>query len=211
MTHIVTDTAATTLNWIPDVNKYRLAKPPDWFLKQMWDLDAALVILPSRNRQVYLLGRRRELSQRVPMLVEQFKKDTAADPRSKGLDADLIASSNLVMVDTIGGNVRGSWSPLLLQALKERDMWGTGGVDAYIAQMEAREQKAADLKRTQLLDDIDHRARDAWRSYQARTGERNQRGTGRKPGARVVKSSLSRPSSRTVTANGFSVDVGFAK
>lgn len=175
-------------NWQPDVNRFKLPKPPSWFLKMMWDQDAALVILPSRTREnVYIVARRRELSLRVPYLVTP-SKDLMA--KSRHSDGDMLAAQQLVMVDVIKGNAHsGNWSPLMLAQLKERDMWDAGGADAYIDKLEAKEQAAAAANRKTLLSDIDHRSRDAWRSLQARTGQRNQHANGgHTPKARLVKS-----------------------
>ena len=171
---ITTDTTIETRNWQPDINRYRLPKPPSWFLKAMWDLDAALVLLPSRKRQnVYVIARRRELSLRVPYLVK-----ISADQlqQSRGSDSDMLAERQLVFVDVIRGNpYSGIWNPAMLHELKERDMWGDGGVDAFIAKIEEKELAEVAARRKTMIDDIDHRARDAYRSLQARTGQRNQR------------------------------------
>lgn len=186
MRRIITDISSrATLNWIPDSNRFGLPKPPGWFLQQMWDMDSALVILPSRIGQRYVLARRRELSLRVPLLVKTSAKlldDT------RGSDGDMLAANNLVHVDTIGGYVRGTWSSHLLQALKERDMWDAGGADAYVDRLEAQEAAVAAQNDKTVLDNIDHRARDAWKSYQARTGARTRvAGQSRPPRAKIVQ------------------------
>src|SRR6267142_447898 len=163
-------------NWIPDINRFGVPKPPAWFLKALCDQDAALVILPSRCRRVYLLTRRRRLSLRGPAL-NAAKNNLLRDTR--GSAGDLLATHNLEMVGTITGYMNGSWSPTILRDLKERDTGAAGGADAYIARIEAAEAAALRKKRTDLLDSIDHRARDAYRSLQARTGQRNQHANNR--------------------------------
>lgn len=191
MSILLTDETNTieSRNWQPDVNRFNQPKPPSWFLKLMWDQDAALVILPSRTRQnVYIIARRRELSLRVPYLVTP-----PADmmKRTRYTDSDMLAERKLVLVDVIKGNTHtGSWNPLMLRQLKERDMWDAGGADAYIEKLEAKEKADAAAKRKTLIDNIDHRARDGWRSLQARTGQRNQHANGgHTPKAKLVKSS----------------------
>lgn len=171
------DTASVNGNWIPDINRHNLPKPPQWFLTRLWDLDAALVVLPARTGRKYLLARRRELSLRVPMLVENLK--TAAlkkHARVNYSDGDLLAQYKLVSVDTLVGNFHTGWSgaDLIFQNLRERDMWADGGVDGFIKRMEEREAEIANKKRAKLLGDIEHRAGDAYRSYKARTGQRTK-------------------------------------
>jgi hypothetical protein len=185
---IITDLTIETRNWQPDINRFNQPKPPSWFLKAMWDQDAALVILPSRTREnVYLIGRRRELSLRVPYLV---KPPADLMKKSRYSDSDMLAERKLVMVDVIKGNAHvGHWNPAMLQQLKDRDMWEAGGADAFIEKMEAREKAADAAKRKTMIDDIDHRARDSWRSLQARTGQRNQHANsrhGQSPRAKIV-------------------------
>jgi hypothetical protein len=176
------------MNWVPD--NMRFPKPPDWFLKQLWDLDDALVVLPSRSRRAYILARRRNLSNRVPLLV---KADYQLQKRTRGNDADMLAEHNLVMVDVIQGtNMHGTWSPTIFADLRARDIWRNGGAEKINQQL--LESEAAERQRTRRkwLDDLDHRSRDAWRSYQARTGQRSKHANdSHKKAARVYKSSSS--------------------
>lgn len=200
MARIVTDTSSfpkvdLSANWIADVNRFNLPKPPAWFLKILWDQDAALVVLPSRQGRKYLIGRRRERSRVVAGIV-QHQVNENVHARVGHSDSALLEDHKLVKVDAItsltGNMHNASWmtsSPEILKDLRDRDMWAAGGADAYIAKLEAGEQARADQKRAALLDDIDHRAGDAWRSYQARTGQRNHRG--RNTSATVITSPLS--------------------
>ena len=176
MAGLETSVAMSFGNWIPDINRYNLPKPPAWFLKRLWDQDSGLVIVPARTARKYLLARRRERSLAVPMIVENLK--TAAVKKHQRVaysDGDLLASLKLVSVDTIVGNFHTGWTgaDAIIADLRDRDMWADGGVDAYIKRVEAKEEAARVKKRKQLLDDIDHRAADAYRSYKARTGQRN--------------------------------------
>lgn len=169
-------------NWIPDVNRFGIPKPPDWFLKVLWDQDAALVLLPSRQSPKYILARRRDFSKIMAGIVRTL---TSSHRQAKYLDADMLESRNLVKVDaitSIRNNVfDASWmvsSPEIMKDLRDRDMWAAGGADKYIEKIELQEQLERDQQRTKMLDDLDHRARDSWRSYQARTGRRNQHANG---------------------------------
>lgn len=183
--------AADLGNYIADINRYHLPKPPAWWLQRMWDQDAALVVIPSRTRRVYLLTRRREMSLRVPFIQEKAIADSLR--KHKGVaysDSDMLLGHKLIGVDVISGNYSGNWPEWLLLELKDRDMWSAGGADAYIAKIEAQEEQVRLDKRAAFVDDIESRARDSWRSYQARTGQRNHTAKN----AAVKKSS---PSSRT--------------
>lgn len=173
----IDSSAALQSNWIPDTNPFRLPQPPSWFLKLLWDQDAGLVMLPSRQGRKYLLARRRERSQTMHRIAINEKVHRRV-PQS---DGDMLESRHCVLVDTItsitGNAGTGSWmasAPGILQSLRNRDMWAAGGADKYNDKLLADEALVADRERQRLLDDIDHRARDAWRSYQARTGRRNQ-------------------------------------
>ncbi len=176
-------------NWIPDINRFRLPKPPEWFLKALWDQDAGLVLLPSRMQRKYLLARRRSMSLTMATIAvhadplrKRLRKDT---PSVTFSDGDLLAEHSLVLVDAITARVgdiaQGSWmrsAPAILSELRKRDLWANGGQQQYSDRLEANELAAEVAKRTKLESDIDHRARDAWRSYQARTGQRTRVGHG---------------------------------
>lgn len=180
--------ASVMVNYIEDVNRFKVPSPPQWFLKALWDHDSELVILPSRLKKVYLLARRRDKSLRVPMLV---KIDNELQRKTRGSDADLMAIHNLVLVDTISGVIGGTWSPMILKDLKDRDMWAKGA-DKYNDTLLEQEKRVEDTKRAKWLGDIDHRSKDAYRSYQARTGQRNKHANdSHHKGARVYKSSSS--------------------
>lgn len=161
-------------NWIPDINRWNLPEPPAWFLRAMWDQDSALVLIPSRTQRKYLIARRRAQSSTILKVFRNLSRENEAR-RVNFSDGDMLDHLNLVPVDAITGNVYGgTWSTVMLAQLKARDTWTHGGGDKYTDQLEANEQKIVDDKRAVLLDNLDHRARDSWRSYQARTGQRTR-------------------------------------
>ena len=45
-------------NYIADRNPFNLLPPPEWWLQQLYDYDAQLVVVPSRQDAVYRLARR---------------------------------------------------------------------------------------------------------------------------------------------------------
>lgn len=175
-------------NWIADRNPFNLPKPPQWWLQRLHDQDEALVVFPSRARvNTYVLARRRQYSKTAH---DRFRAAHAnvARPRTGG-DSDVVAEHALVYVAHIVGGV-GNWSDTIFQQLRECDTWAQGGADAVVDRIEARERVVEARKQHTLLDNLDHMARDAWRSFKARTGQRNQRSnTG--PKAKIVPGALS--------------------
>lgn len=158
-------------NWLPDRNPYCLPKPPTWWLQLLADQDAALVVFPSRLSARYILARRRSASLGMPALVKvdnDLLKITAQG------DGDVLADNALVAVANIV-NPSGNWTTDIFRQLRARDIWAAGGADAYTDRIELAEGQLAAKKRADMIDDIDQRAIDSYKSLQARTGQRNQR------------------------------------
>lgn len=158
-------------NWLEDTNPYLLPKPPDWWLQLLHDQDSALVVFPSRLGARYILARRRSASLKMPELV---KVDGNLLRMTAHGDGDVLAVNNLVAVDTIV-NTSGNWTTAIFAQLRARDIWAAGGGDAYADRLELGESSFVAKKRADMLDDIDQRAIDSYKSLQARTGQRNQR------------------------------------
>lgn len=160
--------AATTLpTWIEDKNPYLLPEPPEWALKALYDFDAQLVIVPSRQSKTYLLCRRRLNSAGMGGMV-------MTTPRP---DTQLLYDHGLVDVAPL--KWPGAWTTLFMQRLlgelKARDIWTSGGPESFVKIIEDHEATAEIKKRRDMRDEFRHRAGDAWRSLQARTGQRNHR------------------------------------
>jgi hypothetical protein len=154
-------------NYIETVNPFKLAAPPAWWLKVLHDQDAELVVFPSQLRMAYVLARRRRFSNAIAEL-DRLDKDLVR--KSAGMDGDILAQHNLIYVrHLIGDTVR----------RKDHDLKANGGAEKVVAGIEDAEDSIARRKRAAMIDDIDHRARDAWRSYQARTGRRAGAGQSR--------------------------------
>jgi hypothetical protein len=64
-----------------------------------------------------------------------------------------------------------------------------GGADKYTDMLDAQDDAARIKQKQDFLSDTDHRASDAWWSYQARTGQRNHHA--RNSGLRVKQSTPS--------------------
>ena len=149
-------------NFIPDTNKFKLAPPPDWWLDLLWDFDSELVVIPSRMEAVYRLARRATRSIGIgPLAMLSPQPDTL-----------MLYSHKLVPVTSILG-WGGIWGTHIFNELRRRDVW-QGGADKYINSVEEIEAAAKAKQKAQIRDDMNHRSGDAWRSYQARTGQRTK-------------------------------------
>lgn len=140
-------------------------QPPPYFLQRLYDFDAMLVLMPSRDQPgAYVLGRRKQFG---PGITEQ-----ALDAVYTKADTKMCILNGAVPVCMVFKPVNGSWSPdPLIQTLKARDLWAHGGAEKVADMLEAQEaaEKAATQKA--IRDDLYNRSGDGWRSYQARTGQ----------------------------------------
>lgn len=171
------------VNYIADENLFGLEAPPAWFLKRLYDYDHMLVIIPSKKDRKFLLARRRQYS--VGM------SDIALG-ENKHPDTIMLYRHGLLPLAPLNfrdGQVR--WTEAgctsLIEELKKRDTWAiTGGPahlqrdperaqQALIDHVEGFERRNAARERHTFRDNMYHRARDAWRSMQARAGTRNKR------------------------------------
>lgn len=155
-------------NYLATGNPFSLMPPPAWWLRQLQDFDHALVVFPSCLRACYILARRREFGLGHPL--EKVDRDLLR-VTAHG-DGDVMADHNLVFVDHLMSH--GGWSTHIFAELRRRDIWAAGGAEKFNDQLLAREHQADGIERKRLIDDIDYRAKDAWRSYQARTGQRTR-------------------------------------
>ena len=157
----------TYVNYLHTENPFMLADPPAWWLRTLLATDNRLVVFPSRHRMAFILARRRQASN---ALAEMDRLDKDLVKQSAGLDGDVLAQHNLIYVrHLIGESVR---RPAIFQWLKDHDTLAHGGADAVASAIEDVELDITNQKRSTMIADIDHRARDAYRSYKARTGQR---------------------------------------
>jgi hypothetical protein len=148
----------------------KMATPPSHWLARLYDFDNMLVVFPSFAVPfAYVLARRRQLT---AGLTDKALDDTIQHP-----DTKRCLQFGLVPVSLIY-KTGDTWQiDKILQSLKSRDTWVDGDqtgtkyadmVDAVDAKHEAQTKK-------NIRDDMYARSGDAWRSYQARTGQRNRR------------------------------------
>ena len=78
-------------NYVVDENRFRLAGPPQWWLRKLWDFDNSLVVVPSRQGFYYRLAQRRKL---------KLSDKVVNDALFKESDTKMLASYSLVPVTT---------------------------------------------------------------------------------------------------------------
>lgn len=154
-------------NWLLTANPFKLAPPPQWWLTQLNDYDSQLVVFPSQIRMAYILARRRTRSN---AMAELNRLDLDTVRQTAGLDGAVMADHNLIYVRHLIGNTIRQQG--IFQWLRDCDTLAQGGGEKIATRLEETEADRAARKRATMISDIDHRARDAWRSYQARTGRR---------------------------------------
>lgn len=156
-------------NYFATSNPFNLPAPPNWWLVRLNDFDSMLVVFPSTLRPAHILARRQQFAQPTAPLQAL---DKHLRRLTSGGDGDIMADRNLVYVESIAGS--GAWTIQIFLDLAARDIWAAGGAEAFNDRIITLEQAAADKQQRQLTDDMDHRARDAWRSLKARTGQRTR-------------------------------------
>lgn len=153
----------TPRNWVQD-NHYAEA-PPSYFLQRLYDFDAMLVLMPSRDQPgAYVLGRRKQFG---PGITE-----SALDAVYTKADTKMSILNGAVPVCMVFKPLTGSWSPdPLIRTLMARDIWAHGGADKVADMLEAQEEAAKKKISDDIRADLYNRSGDGWRSYQSRTGQ----------------------------------------
>jgi len=151
------------------VNNYiadnKLAEvPPPYFLQRLYDQDAMLVVIPSRNvPSAYVIARKKQWG---PGLT-----DAAIDGISTQPDTKMCVKYGCVPV-CLMYKTGTSWNPdPIIRSLQARDMWAHGGPEKVADLLEAQEAAAKVKQQKATRDDMWNRSGDAWRSYQHRTGQ----------------------------------------
>lgn len=151
-------------NYIVDLNRFKLAAPPQWFLSKLWEFDNSLVIVPSRQSYVYRLAQRRKL---------QLSDKIVNDSLFKESDTQMLASYSLVPVTSILANP--NWgNPLIFVELARRAPWRQGGADEMEKKILAQEAKEELDKAVAQDDMLNILGKDAWGMYNKKLGLRSQ-------------------------------------
>ena len=153
-------------NYVADTNKYKLAKPPAWWLRQIYEFDSSLVIIPSREHAYHLLA------QRMPY---NPLKGKDMEPRIIAPDEAMLRAYGLVNpIKLISVTGAWNWSATDLRPqLAARATWRNGGA---VRVADALDQRDADEKAARLKwrhdDLLTPRIRAGARAWQYRTGSR---------------------------------------
>lgn len=160
-------------NWIADQNPFNLAAPPVWFMTGLSNFDKDLVLLPSRQRPVYWLARRKYWTAGAPPIL---------DGVDQGGDAKMLRQHNLIDVTWVQ-SIEGFTEGFLLyicDELRSRDTWQFDGPmnedDIKRAMfegrtkttdvVEARDRQAEARLNAQIREDCWHATGEAWRQKQ---------------------------------------------
>lgn len=162
MSRVVASNPWVGLTYIPD--NTRMETPPAWFLQQLHDYDADLVILPSRMVPfAYVIARRKKFS---AGLTDKALMDTIDQK-----DTKMCMKWGLVPVSLMykTGPV---WSAdSVLRTLRARDLWAHGGADKVADMLEEQERDEKRRQMQAIRSDLWDRSGDAYRSYKRRTGQ----------------------------------------
>ena len=149
-------------NWIRDLNRFSLAGPPTWWLKQLWTFDPSLVVVPSRQGFYYRLAQHRPLN-----LPEHIVNDLLF----KESDTQMLASHSLVPVTTILATA--NWSnPYLFVELANRAPWRMGGAAKVNHMLEDQDRNKRQVCQQKVDEMTTYLARDAWNFYRQKAGLR---------------------------------------
>lgn len=163
-----------------DLNS-KMAVPPAYWLARLFDFDNMLVVFPSfAMPYAYVLARRR---QRTAGLTDRALEATLTHP-----DTRACMANGLVPVSMIYRTGESWQIDPILRSLKARDIWEHGGADKMADEYDAADDAEKKRKKDAVRDDMWNRSGDAWRSYQARTGQRSKL-TVPSPGAALAPSS----------------------
>lgn len=161
-------------NYIVDLNRFHLAGPPTYWLRQLWEFDNSLVVVPSRQAMVYRLAQKRKL---------QLPEHLVNDMLFNESDTKMLAQYSLVPVTTITATA--NWSnPYMFVELASRAPWRQGGAEKVNAMLEAQD-KQDELDRAAKTDEhLDYLSKDAWGLYNKKIGLRSHMWSPKTKGAK---------------------------
>lgn len=153
---------ASFQNYIRDTNPFNLAGPPNYFLRQLWEYDPSLVLMPSRQGFFYRLAQRRPLKLNERMVNDVLKEQA---------DTRMLASHSLVPITTVVATCR--WDdPAFFLELNRRAPWRMGGAKKFEQALIEQDKKELLEKRAKIVEHTGHLAKDAWNYYNKLIGLR---------------------------------------
>jgi hypothetical protein len=167
----------------------RVPVPPDYFVQRLADYDSDLRLLPSRHTpHAYVIAR-----------VMRFSSWSKAQVDATTQPDTLLCMAHGLIPVCLMYQFGDRWNAdTVLVKLKSRDLWAHGGADKVADMLEAQEADEKTKRDKTVRDEIWDRSGDAWRSYQARTGQRVINSGPSQPGA-ATKGSSSRTATGSVT------------
>ena len=165
--------------YIRDLNPFNLEEPPLWWQQGLWAFDADLRMLPGRKKPVWWLARVKRYSKGLTgEAIIDDQNDTAMFVRYDLVPVTWIAStdgwSEGFLTYVVGElAARDTWAveggPLTEDGVKKAMFEGGSKYGEMLDEHDAAERRGIDRE---VRDDVYHATGDAWRSLQARTGER---------------------------------------
>lgn len=147
-------------NWIEDENPFNLERPPEWWLKRLWDFDATLVLVPSRQKAVY------RLAQRIPPNPAIAAVNEALWMHS---DIRMLAGYGLIPVAPLFTPV--NWDhPRIFQELAERCPAMLGGFEKTMKRIEDREEDERKAVQRQQDEHLEALGDDGWNFIRKKAG-----------------------------------------
>jgi len=150
-----------------DIDK-KMSVPPEYWLQRLYDFDADLVVFPSiQTPFAYVLARKARRTGGMNMHDPAFDKAAS--------DTKFCVARRLLPICLIYRHSTASWSiDNLLTDLRSRDIWAAGGGEKFADRADAADNADDKKVRDNIRADMWNRSGDAWRSYQARTGQRTK-------------------------------------
>lgn len=151
-------------NYIADENKFNLAGPPDWWLRQLYYFDSSLRVIPSRQGFYYRLAQKRPLKLTEKMAQGALWKES---------DTRMLAAYGLIPVTTILATA--NWSnPLMFEELRARAPWRQFNSTQDAIKAVEGQDDALELQQRLATDaNLTDAAKDAWGLYNKKIGVRS--------------------------------------
>lgn len=168
--------------WVPDLNRFSLAKPPDWFLHSLYLYDDKLFLIPSRQQPVYRLARSigRQPGQKVNIQGRRIGSMNITE-FDDAPDTKMLYDRCAAPIRTIQPYI--VWTTEIIDYLRSCDIWAQGGAAKVAAELDAAEERERQAIKKRGDSELDARLSDAVKSLRARQGERiSMRGQRSTPG-----------------------------
>lgn len=164
-------------------NPWNLAAPPQWFLDEMYAMDAELVIFRSAEEPCYRFARKAKVH---PAVMHALKNRP---------DTKTYWEHRLVPVTSLPQFEQ--WSPRILIQLAERDIQRVGGAQEAANILDAHDERVEARLQAETADGADLRAIDMYREHKSATGQRvflgGKKSEGGRTRAEVPRRAVARP------------------